>query len=214
MIRNIKLLALTALAALAVTAVAASAAHAEQTTFTAGSTSGTITATNSGTETFSTVNGTVVCKTSHLVGTFTATSFTTLTVTPTYTGCEAFGFAEATVTTTGCTYTFTGKEGTGATETLATSTVKCSGTSKITVSGGGCTTTVGPQGPLNHVKFSNTTTGTPDDVDANTTFSGITYVASGFCFRTGTFTDGTLNGNTTVIAKNTSGTQVNLTVDP
>src|SRR6059036_2059114 len=108
MIRNIKLLALTALAALAVTAVAASAAQAT-TTFTAGSTSGTITGTQTTKQVFTTNAGKVECTTAHQEGKFTAASFTTLTVTPTYSGCTAFGFIGATVTMNGCTYTYTGK---------------------------------------------------------------------------------------------------------
>src|SRR4051812_23032299 len=102
--RYIKLLALTALA---VTAVAASSANAEVTKFTAGSESGIITSTNIGSsEKFVTKNGNVECTSFHLVGTFTAASFNGLTMTPTFTGCKVFGFASATVTTTGCTYTF------------------------------------------------------------------------------------------------------------
>lgn len=215
MIRTIKLLALTALAALAVTAVAASAAQAEPTKFTAGSTSGTLTGTQTTKQVFTTKNGKVECTTATQSGTFTAASFTTSTVSPTYSGCTAFGFINATVAVNGCTYTFTGKENNKEVgeETLATATVNCSGTNKITVSGGGCVTTVGPQGPLNHVKFANNTTKKPDDVDATATLSGITYTASG-CFTNGTFSDGTLEGDSTIIAKNTTDTQVNLTVDP
>jgi hypothetical protein len=214
MIRNIKLLALTALAALAVTAVAASAAHAENTKFTAGSTSGKVTATQTTKQVFTTNAGKVECTTAHQEGVFTAATFSSLTVTPTYSGCTAFGFIGATVTTNGCTYTYTGKPQAAGEETLATVTVNCTGANTIVVSGGGCTTTVPAQGPLNHIKFTNNTTKSPDDVDATATVSGIKYTSSGCFSGNGTFTNGTISGGSTVIARDTTGTQVNLTVDP
>jgi hypothetical protein len=214
MIRNIKLLALTALAALAVTAVAASAAHAENTKFTAGSTSGKVTATQTTKQVFTTNAGKVECTTAHQEGVFTAATFSSLTVTPTYSGCTAFGFIGATVEMNGCTYTYNGKENKVGEETLVTLTINCPAGKSIKFSGGGCVTTVPAQGPLSHIKFVNDTTNPTDDVEAPATVSGIVYTSTGCISGNGTFSNGTLTGGHTVIAKDTTGAQVNLTVDP
>lgn len=60
----------------------------------------------------------------------------TVTVHPTYSGCEAFGFVEATVSTTGCNYVLSAS---GFVE------IACSGLSPITITASTCQATVGSQ---------------------------------------------------------------------
>jgi hypothetical protein len=104
MIRNLKSLGLALVAVLAMSAVVASAAQAVP-SFTASAYPATATGSNSkGSETFTLDHSTVQCD-SHFVTNSLAAASSTLTVTPTYSNCEAFGFS-ATVNPEGCTYVF------------------------------------------------------------------------------------------------------------
>ena len=105
MIRNLKVLGLAFGALLALSAMMASAAVATP-EFTASSYPAQVTGSNTkGSEVFTTEGGKVECN-SHFVSHSLSAASSTLTVTPTYTNCEAFGFIEATVNTEGCTYLF------------------------------------------------------------------------------------------------------------
>lgn len=99
-------LALVAMLALgAVVAQAASATAVTSQKFTASQYPVTLHSENTaGVEEFGTEGGVVKCNSTY-EATVSETS-TTLTVTPTYSSCSAFGFAEATVTTNGCDYIF------------------------------------------------------------------------------------------------------------
>jgi hypothetical protein len=195
-------------AALALTAVMASAAQAT-TTFTAGSSSGKIQVTQTTEQVFTTNAGTVRCTGSTQTGTFTAASFTSLTVTPSYSGCKAFGFLSATVDVAGCSYTFTGNAS-GSTASLH---INCTAGNEIRVTTTGCVVHVPSQGNRSDVRFTNGG-GTPDDVNAEATLSGITYTATSGCLNAGFAANGTLTGGATVNAFGAlTGAQVNLTVD-
>jgi len=108
MTRTLKSLGLAVVAVLAMSAVVASAAQAQATTakFTSmGKYPATFTGANgAGQETFKTEAGTVECASSFHGVTGEATQ--TVEVSPTYTGCVAFGFLNATVSMEGCKYTF------------------------------------------------------------------------------------------------------------
>jgi hypothetical protein len=105
MIRNLKVLGLAIGAVLALSAVMASAAMAVP-SFTASSYPASITGSNTkGGEVFSTEGGKVECN-SHFVSHSQGEASSTLSVTPTYTSCEAFGFLSATVNTEECKYVF------------------------------------------------------------------------------------------------------------
>jgi hypothetical protein len=209
MTRNIKVLGLAIVAALALTAVMASAAQAT-TTFTAGSSSGKIEAVQTTEQVFTTTSGTVRCTGATQVGSFTTASFTSLTVTPSYSGCKAFGFLSATVDTEGCTYTFTGN----ASGSTANVDINCPAGKEIHVTTSGCVLHVPAQTNVGHVGFKSNTSQNPDDVDAEATLTGIKYTATSGCLNPATNEPtGTLSGGATIKAFNTSGTQVNLTVD-
>ncbi|HST70742.1 MAG TPA: hypothetical protein VLI94_13935 [Solirubrobacterales bacterium] len=100
MIRKFKALGLAMVAVLALSAIGVSTAQAQ---FTASSYPATVTATSElGNDVITTEGGSVECK-SQFEGTLTEAS-NTLTVTPTYTNCKAFGFTSATVNMNGCKY--------------------------------------------------------------------------------------------------------------
>jgi len=104
MIRNLKVLGLAIAAVMAMSAMMASAASAVP-QFTASAYPATVTGSNTkGNEVFTTEGGKVECD-SHFVSHSLEAASSTLTVTPTYSNCEAFGL-NATVNTEGCTYVF------------------------------------------------------------------------------------------------------------
>jgi hypothetical protein len=165
MIRNLKVLGLAVVAVLALTAVMASAASAAS--YTASAYPAIATGTNTkGSEVFTTEGGKVECD-SHFRGTLSAAS-STLTVTPKYTSCEAFGFLEATVNMESCDYLF------HATSTSSTTVdVVCpSGSIKITA--GTCKVEIKGQTGLSSVG----TTNSGSNVIAKPNVSGIAYTVT------------------------------------
>jgi hypothetical protein len=168
MTRKFKALGLAFIAVVAMSAIGASAAEAVP-QFTCSTYPCTATGANTkGSEVFTTEAGKVECDSHFLVESFNAKATdlhgpaSTVTVTPTYTGCEAFGFLSATVTTTGCDYVF------HATEKVATNVYKhhvdvvCEGanTIKISAAGGLCKAEIKPQNGLTTVKTENIAGGT------------------------------------------------------
>ena len=150
-----QMLRATGLAVLVGVVVASAAASAQATIkFEASAYSATFTgATELGGETFSTEAGKVECK-GHLEGKLTAAS-TTATITPTYTNCKAFGFGEATVTTTGCTYVLhtTEKVSSGVYRHLMN--ISCESGKAILISAVTCKTEVKGQTGLKSVRTTN-----------------------------------------------------------
>jgi hypothetical protein len=101
MFRSLKVLGLTIGVALLLSAVMASASMAAQ--FTASSYPATVTGSNTkGSEVITTEGGKIECDT-HSVSHSLGAASSSLTVTPTYTNCEAFGFLNATVNMEACT---------------------------------------------------------------------------------------------------------------
>jgi hypothetical protein len=103
MSRNFKALGLAIGALLALSAVIASSATAVP-QFTCSSYPCQATGSNTkGSEVFTTEGGKVECD-SHFITHSINEATSTITTTPTYTNCEAFGFLSATVNTEGCSY--------------------------------------------------------------------------------------------------------------
>jgi hypothetical protein len=196
--RNLRALGLGLAAVFAMTAVMASAAQA--TTFTTSAASGTLTGAQTTDQVFTFDAGTARCKGFSQATSFSKTSFTSFDVIPAYSGCSAFGFTSATVSTGKCTYEYK-----GTTEGKATVDIVCS-SGEITVSTTGCVVHIPAQTGLSHVKFTNGA----GDVDQNMTITGIKYTQTAGCAGGAvTKTNGTLTGESTI--KATSGT---FQVDP
>jgi hypothetical protein len=136
----------------------ASAASASQ--YTASSYPATGTGSNTaGKETFTTPGGTVQCD-SHFVGTLAAAS-STLTVTPTYTNCVAFGFLNATVDFMGCDYLFHAGAAQGGGVYNNSADIVCeAGEGPVTIKAGTCVVDVPAQTGLTNVKTTNQGDGT------------------------------------------------------
>jgi hypothetical protein len=156
MIRNLKTLGLALVAVLAMSVVVASAASASSYTGSAYPTTGTGSNT-SGKETFTTPGGTVQCD-SHFEGTLSAAS-STLTVTPKYTNCVAFGFLNATVEFKGCDYLFhAGASQGGGVYKNSVDIVCPAGSGPVTIKAGTCVVDVPAQTGLSNVKTTNSGT--------------------------------------------------------
>jgi hypothetical protein len=191
MSRKLKVIGLAAIAVLAVTAMSASAAQAAP-KFTSTSSSTFLKGEQKTANVFTTNGGKVECS-GALFETPTAqkgTELASVTVHPTYTGCKAFGLS-ATIETTGCNYVLAA---------AGTATIECeSGKSiKISIPAGACSITVGAQGPLSSVSYTNEGSGTTASVLVTANVSGITYTSTGgACGTSGT--NGTYTG--TVLTK-------------
>jgi len=176
MIRNLKTLGVALCAVLALSVVAASAASAAN--YTASSYPAIGTGTSAvGNDVFKTEAGNVECK-SHFTGTLAAAS-STLTVTPTYTECKAFGFLNATVTMGTCDYQFQAPTLVSADNYTAAVKVVC-GATPITITAGTCKATVGAQSPAGNVAITDETAAGDVKVKANVTGINYTVTEDGF----------------------------------
>jgi hypothetical protein len=176
MIRNLKVLGLALVAVLAMSAMVASAASASSYTGSAYPTTGTGSNT-SGKETFTTPGGTVQCD-SHFEGTLAAAS-STLTVTPKYTNCVAFGFLNATVDFMGCDYLFhAGAAQGGGVYNNSVDIVCEAGEGPVTITAGTCKVDVPAQTGLTNVKTTNS--GSSVTVEPNVTGITMNVTTDGF----------------------------------
>jgi hypothetical protein len=205
MTRKLKVLGLTVVTSLALSAVGASAAQATF-SFTAPEGAVDLTGSQATQNVFTTGGGEVKCNTAQFVGTNTAASAQTQTITPHYSSCTAFGFT-AHVNATPCTYVFStptikikAGEYTG-----APPQVNCpAGGITITPTFFGssvCTATIGTHTPTSgHVIYKNEGAGTTRDVLVTSTVEGIHYTSTGgVCGESGkTLTDGKYTGSVTL----------------
>lgn len=199
MSRNLKVVGLAIMAVLAMSAVMASSASA--TNFTAAKYPAAITGTQVGKHVFK-MTGTVECTTATFSGTLTGPS-ETITINPVYTGCTAFGFAEAKVTGFGhygeankCDYLF---------NVNGSAALQCSGGADVTIDAGPCDVTMQAANNTNITK--NTFTNTPANkvtVDtAVTNIHGTVSKTNFLCpFTAGTHTNGVYEGTTLLEGKN------------
>ncbi len=214
MIRMAKAISLIFAVFIASAVTASSSAQAADGELHAGASgSAVITAQQTQQHVFQTQAGQVSCTTADFEGTVSgeAPQVTTddVTLTATYSSCEAFGFT-ATVKMNGCKYTITGGQPEALTALI--DVVGCTAGKQIEVNAGGglCVATVPEQSGLSHVTFENKA-GPPEDVEAQLTISGIGYELHGpFCpggGATGLRNNGTYTGKATARAYEDLGTQ-------
>ena len=213
--RRLKVVGLALVAVLAMTALSAPAAHAELFHFGA---HGTVLAENVGEEELVTNAGTVKCKTSKYTGSSATSTPGSQIVTPSYTGCTAFGFVNTTIHVGTCQLRFN-------TPVKTTSTVdiiNC-GAHGIVITAHNCEVTIPNQNGLSHVTWENVAGSSPHHVRARVTLTGITYIQHTRefpgCNESGTngvptslFHNGADNATLTVKGFNTPSAQVSLTL--
>jgi hypothetical protein len=181
MTRKLKMLGMAFVAVLALSAVSATAASAQK-SYTCSAYPCTATGESAiGNDVFQTEGGKVECTSVYHVDAINAPT-NDLTVTPTYTGCKAFGFVEAKVEMGSCHYTFTTPtETTGPDDLHAPVDVVCSEAAKpITVTAGTCKITIGAQTTGGVVNITNDTAAGDVTVKAAVTGIAYTVVTDGF----------------------------------
>jgi len=190
--RSVKMFGLTVVAVLAMSAVAASAASAAEFFHEAEGTARVI-AKNEGAHKFTAgIIGTIECKKATFTGTeFVTSPQKTVTVLPAYSECTFLGVANVAVNMNGCTYRFNQPTGTG--PFTGTVNVLCPAGKKIEFEATGCKISVGEQGPLSSVTFTNLAT-VPKSVKVAANVSKIKYTAAGTCTVLGEKEDGTYSG--------------------
>ena len=199
MIRNLKALGLGLIVAVAFSAVAASAASAVE--YHSSTTPTTLFGVQSNTHEFGIAGiGGVTCKVAEFSGTQTGTTAKTVTITPTYKECTAFGDPTATVNMTGCDFLFNQPTGSAPTYTGTVNVVCPTGkTIDITFKLGSdeCTLTIPGQTGLGTVSYTNN----KPHVDVSSNVSKITYSrdGTGLCTTiSAEATNGTYKGNVTL----------------
>jgi hypothetical protein len=209
MTRKIKALGLSLVAVAVMSMAAAASVHAFEMHVTSSSTS-VITGQQTQQFVLTTSAGTVVCTTANFEGRVVGQGGQQITnqhstLTPTLSGCTAFGLA-ATVKPNGCKFTITNKNAGGST-TAKTGYVDIAGctagkTLEVNAGFGGCIFTAGEQANVSHVVFSNETKeGIPHDVLASVTLTGIAYeFHGGLCGHPTTVVtnNGSTNGQATI----------------
>jgi hypothetical protein len=152
-----------------------------------------------GSEALATEAGKVECDNHYISNTFNESVIAeTVTFTPAFTGCSAFGFKEATVNTEGCVYVFhLTQEVAGA--YLNHVDISCPTGKSIKVTAATCKMEIKGQSGLTSAKLTNAS-GT---IDLDWELQGIAYTATqdGFLCPfsgTGNKTGGTYNGETTI----------------
>jgi hypothetical protein len=191
----------------AVALLAAFAATASASTFTAEKYPATIEGTQLGEHIFQVETGLRVnCKTATFHGTLAEAS-STISISPTYKECVAFGFINATINFHGCTYLFHAGELVEADRYSGTVDIVCPAGKTIEIWSGTCETRIPPQTGLSSNDITNNTN--PKDAIATGSLTGVEYVKTkdGFACPlngTGTKTDGAYYGEATAIGKEAS----------
>jgi len=135
-----------------------------------------------GQEKFALEAGSVECTTTSYDGELKETS-TTLALTPAYSSCKAFGFGEAVVATTGCSYVLHVSEQTAEDEYKSTFDIACAAGKAIKIAAATCEAEIPAQTGLKAVALANDTEATPKrDITFKPEISTLAYtvVADGF----------------------------------
>ncbi|HEX7278554.1 MAG TPA: hypothetical protein VF255_02915 [Solirubrobacterales bacterium] len=162
---------------------------------------------HAGEDTFTVNAGTVRCSHVTYAGTESFATSSFQTVTPTYTGCRAFGFVSTTIDTNGCSFHFSSNG--------QSFSIFCGAGNPMAVTAFNCWVTVGTQLNAGFVVHTNQG-GTPIDVTVDMNITGIKYTQHSKSFpgcTNGTFTNGTYTGSATMQGFNTVGEQIGIWVE-
>jgi hypothetical protein len=144
--------------------------------------------------------GTIRCGYTSYSGTTTAATTETITVTPAYSECTAFGFVNAPIDVNGCTYTFNA----GNDDLI----IACPVGKTITVTAFNCHVSVGSQSIASSITYDNAGSGNFREVWPTLNLSGLKYTQVSKSFpgcTNGAFTNGTFKGSLDVRGTGTSG---------
>ncbi len=175
MSNNIKVFRLAFVAALAMSAVVAGTAFATGFNFKAETVPTQLTAReHAGKSVLTTDLGKVECAEVTYAGEQKVSPTTELLVTPTYSGCTAFGFANTPIHVNGCQFRFTvvTKES-GNFEGAAD--IVCPAGKVVEITSFGCTVTIGSQNGLKKVTYTNVGTRSTREITIDLNLTGIKY---------------------------------------
>ena len=148
--------------------------------------------------------GKISCSTITYSGTLSAKTSSTASLTPSYSGCNAFGFIGVTIDVNGCQIVL--HQNTELTD------ISC-GAKPIEVTAPNCTLTIGSQTGLASSTFSTEGTSPKRDIKVKLNLTGVSYTQTGKgeppC-STKSFSDGTYTAEATLTGTDTSSTQVDL----
>jgi hypothetical protein len=145
--------------------------------------------------------GKITCTSITYSGTLSAKTSTTASLTPAYSGCNAFGFIGVTIDTNGCQLVLH--------TTSELTDISC-GEKPITVTAPNCTLTIGSQTGLTSSTYAGEGT-TPRDVRAKFALTKLKYTQAGLGGTPCTskeFSDGSYAAEATITGTDTSGNQI------
>jgi hypothetical protein len=160
---------------------------------------------------FTTEGGTAECA-AHFQGGSLNLISSSLTLTPTYTNCKAFGFVEMTINMNGCDYLF--KEPTGSVHSYTAKVdIVCPAGKTIEIQASTCRVTVGPQSLGAGAKFTNDTAA--KDLLFKVDLAGISYTVlqDGFLCAfngTGAKSGGTYTTQSAITLDSTNGAAIHI----
>lgn len=173
MTHKLEILGAALIVVLALTASMTPAASAAN--YTASKYPTTMTATSAkGNDVFTTEAGTWKCAV-HYEATVTEPS-SNLTVKTSYTGCESFGFLNATVSMGSCDWLYTEPIKVSGHDWKASADTQCSSAEPMRIVSSTCEITIAAQSPGGHLAITNTTS--PGDLDTRTTLTEIIYTVT------------------------------------
>jgi hypothetical protein len=159
-------------------------------------------------QTFTIYGSSASCNKATASGTLSSAS-QTLTLSPSYSECTAFGFTGATVAPNGCTYATQLGEAIAAGKYSGTFAISCSEGKAIEIHGGLCTAKVGAQSGLAKIEIEDVVKSGKDAISLIANVSSLKYTvteASYLCpLELGTYSNGKFAGTTTVQGKEAGG---------
>ncbi len=175
MSQSIKILLRALVSALAISAFVANVASAEFFYFKSGSASTSLSGKqHPGTDVFTTDTGTVSCENVTYSGTQSGSEASEVSLTPSYSGCKAFGLLSVPIDVNGCQYRYKADTKVAGDYEGAVAIV-CPGENQIAITAPGCTVTVGSQSNLGNITYTNVGSGATSEVTADVNISGLQY---------------------------------------
>ena len=228
MTRNLRILGLALIAAFAMSAMVASVASATSFWFKSANSWTVLTGSQIGSDQFTTNSGTVACSTTSYTGSQSGTTATTVSLVPTYSGCEISGVS-LTIHTNGCVYELHTHTKTSATQHTVTTTIVCPTTTspshkthQIEMTVGKptrkCTIDVPEQTIATGVTLTNAGT-SPTDIKADISIAtGITYsetagTGAGACIQALDQTNGAYTGSATISGEDTASNLIGISLE-
>jgi len=148
--------------------------------------------------------GTFSCEKGTGVGTVVGTEVTSISLAPSYSGCQAFGFFSIPIDMNGCKYVYTTVTKSGG-SFVGTKDIVCPAGQLIVITAPGCTIKIGSQTGLGTVKLTNIGAGATREITIDENLTGVQYTEHRplfyFCTNnTVPQVDGTLVGATLITA--------------